>query len=197
MDHFFRSEDAHTEMRRVKKILKRGFLLELDLPALGLASPGIPDGAAGTLLCGCGCSTLRNYRPERFLFLFLGKSFKTKPFPRNMLNNKKDISRKKKKSFYMKDMPDSFNCSSVYAIFEESFFYRNKLEVSGQEKKLQPHPSSTSSHFERPHNSQLSGTGRALLLNTSMDSILPRSAHRLPPAQLQNLPELSLSHTRK
>lgn len=196
MDHFFSSEDAHTEMRRVKKLLKRGFLLELDLPALGPASPGIPDEATGTLLCGCGCSTLRNYRPERFLSLFLGKSFKTKPFPRNMLTNKKDISRGKK-SFYMKDMPDSFNCSSAYAIFEESFFYRNKLEVSGQEKKLQPHPSSTSSHFEKPHNSQLSGTGRALLLNTSMDSVLPHSAHRLPPAQLQNLSELSLSHARK
>lgn len=38
----------------------------------------------------------------------------------------------------MEDMPDSFNCSSAYAIFQESVFYRNKLEVSGKEAKTSP-----------------------------------------------------------
>lgn len=51
MDYFFRSGDAHTEMRRDTKLLKSGFLPELDLPALGPASPGIPEEMAGTLLC--------------------------------------------------------------------------------------------------------------------------------------------------
>lgn len=59
---FFRSEDAHAETRRVKKLLKRGFLQEL-----GPASPGISDERAGSSLCGRGCSSLRNYRPERLL----------------------------------------------------------------------------------------------------------------------------------
>lgn len=83
----------------------------------------------------------------------------------------------------MKDMPDCFNCTSPYAIFYKSVFYKNKLEVSRQEKKLQPHPSSTGSHFEISHSSSLSSTGRALLLNTNMDSALSRGALRLPPAQ--------------
>lgn len=87
------------------------------------------------LLCGCGCPGLSNYRPQKFLSFFLGKLLKTKPFPRNILTKRWDIP-SKKKSFYMKYMYDSFNCRSVYVIFEESFPYRNKLEVWGQERKL-------------------------------------------------------------
>lgn len=36
--------DAHTEKRRDKRLLKHGFLLELDIPTVQKASSVIPDG---------------------------------------------------------------------------------------------------------------------------------------------------------
>lgn len=84
--------DDHTETRRDKRLLKHGFLLEQDFPAVGQPNSIIPDETAGMLLCGCGFPGLRNYRPQRFLSFFLGKSLKTKPFPTNMLTKKAGYS---------------------------------------------------------------------------------------------------------
>lgn len=91
---------------------------------------------------------------------FWGNLWKPSHFQWTCWLKKQDIP-SKNESFYVKDMPDSFNCRSVYAIFEERFSYRNKLEAWEQEKKLQPHPSSTCSLVERPCKSQISSTGRA------------------------------------
>lgn len=89
----------------------------------------------------------------------------------------------------MKDMSDSFNCSSAYAIFEESVFYRNKLEFSEQEKKQQPHPPLLFPFWKTTQ-------FLSLCLNTSIDSALPCSAHRLPPSRFPHFSQLSFSHAR-